>query len=136
MASLSTVYFIGIILASVAGMSSAFLGNKLYPIKGGMEPVKEESVKEESVKEESVKEESVKEESVKEESVKEEPIKEEPIKEEPIKEEPNPFKDQDTSQLGGADSDSSSSSDSDSDSDVGGYRKHLRTARRNRYLRR
>jgi len=89
MASLSTVYFIGIMLASVAGMSSAFLGNKIYPIKGGMEPVKEE----------------------------------------PVKEEPNPFKEQDTSQLGG-DRESVSSSDSD----TGGYRKYLRTARRNRYV--
>ena len=99
MASLSTVYFIGIMLASVAGMSSAFLGNKIYPIKGGMEPVKEE------------------------------PVKEEPVKEEPVKEEPNPFKEQDTSQLGG-DRESVSSSDSD----TGGYRKYLRTARRNRYV--
>jgi hypothetical protein len=96
-------------LASVAGMSSAFLGNKIYPIKGGMEPVKEEPVKEEPVKEE--------------------PVKEEPVKEEPVKEEPNPFKEQDTSQLGG-DRESVSSSDSD----TGGYRKYLRTARRNRYV--
>jgi len=132
MASLSTVYFIGIVLASVAGMSSAFLGNKLYPIKGGTEPVKEEPVKEEAVKEEPVKEEPVKEEAVKEEPVKEEPVKEEPVKEE----ESNPFKEQDTTQLGGGHSDSDSDSDSSSDSDVGGYRKHLRTARRNRYLRR
>jgi hypothetical protein len=35
MVNLSTVYAISIILASMAGMGSAFVGHKFYPIKGG-----------------------------------------------------------------------------------------------------
>lgn len=35
MVNLSTVYVISIILASVAGMGSAFVGNKIHPIIGG-----------------------------------------------------------------------------------------------------
>lgn len=35
MASLTTVYVISIILTSLAGIGSAFVGNKIYPLKGG-----------------------------------------------------------------------------------------------------
>lgn len=35
MASLTTVYAISIILTSLAGIGSAFVGNKIYPLKGG-----------------------------------------------------------------------------------------------------
>lgn len=35
MVSLTTVYGISIFLTSLAGMGSAFVGNKIYPIKGG-----------------------------------------------------------------------------------------------------
>jgi len=35
MASLTTVYLISIILSSIAGLGSAFVGNKIYPITGG-----------------------------------------------------------------------------------------------------
>ena len=35
MVSLTTVYVVSIVLASVAGMGSAFVGNKFYPIQGG-----------------------------------------------------------------------------------------------------
>lgn len=35
MVSLSTVYVISIVLTSLAGMGSAFVGNKVYPIQGG-----------------------------------------------------------------------------------------------------
>jgi hypothetical protein len=35
MASLTTVYMISIILTSIAGMSSAFVGNSIYPLTGG-----------------------------------------------------------------------------------------------------
>jgi len=37
MASLTTVYLISIILTSIAGMSSAFVGNTIYPLTGGAE---------------------------------------------------------------------------------------------------
>jgi hypothetical protein len=37
MASLTTVYVISIMLASIASMGSAFLGNRIYPIAGGAE---------------------------------------------------------------------------------------------------
>ena len=37
MASLTTVYVISIILASIAGVSSAFVGNTIYPLTGGAE---------------------------------------------------------------------------------------------------
>jgi len=35
MVSLTTVYGISILLTSLAGMGSAFVGNKIYPLKGG-----------------------------------------------------------------------------------------------------
>lgn len=35
MVSLTTVYVLSLIVAGVAGMSSAFAGNKFFPIKGG-----------------------------------------------------------------------------------------------------
>jgi|LakMenEpi03Aug12_release.lakeMendotaPanAssembly.Ray.scaffolds.fasta_scaffold4568216_1 hypothetical protein len=35
MVSLTTVYFVSIVLASIVGMSSGFLGNKIYPLNGG-----------------------------------------------------------------------------------------------------
>lgn len=47
MVSLSTVYVVSIILASIAGMGSAFVGNKIYPIQGGAEPVVEKQIVEE-----------------------------------------------------------------------------------------
>ena len=37
MASLTTVYMISVLLSSAAGMGAAFVGNKIYPIKGGAE---------------------------------------------------------------------------------------------------
>jgi hypothetical protein len=37
MASLSTVYIVSVVLASLAGVGSAFIGNRIYPIKGGSE---------------------------------------------------------------------------------------------------
>jgi hypothetical protein len=37
MASLSTVYIVSVVLASLAGVGSAFIGNRIYPIKGGAE---------------------------------------------------------------------------------------------------
>ena len=39
MASLTTVYMISMILTSIAGIGSAFLGNKIYPLTGGAEPI-------------------------------------------------------------------------------------------------
>lgn len=44
MASLTTVYSISIVLTSIAGMGSAFAGNRIYPIAGGAESpvIKEE----------------------------------------------------------------------------------------------
>jgi len=38
MASLTTVYMISMILTSIAGFGSAFLGNRIFPLKGGAEP--------------------------------------------------------------------------------------------------
>jgi len=35
MGSLTTVYLIGIILASLSGMASAFVGERVFPLKGG-----------------------------------------------------------------------------------------------------
>ena len=44
MVSLTTVYAISIVFASIAGMGSAFLGNKIYPLTGGGEqPIEEET---------------------------------------------------------------------------------------------
>jgi len=37
MASLTTVYVISVILTSIAGMGAAFVGSKIYPLKGGAE---------------------------------------------------------------------------------------------------
>ena len=39
MASLSTVYAITTVLASVAGMGAAFVGNRIFPLKGGSQPL-------------------------------------------------------------------------------------------------
>jgi hypothetical protein len=39
MTSLSTVYFISILVASGAGIGSAFVGNMIHPIKGGADYV-------------------------------------------------------------------------------------------------
>ena len=41
MASLTTVYLISIILSSIAGIGSAFVGNKIYPLTGGVIAVEE-----------------------------------------------------------------------------------------------
>lgn len=38
MASLTTVYFVGMILASLGGIGSAFVGDRIYPLKGGVIP--------------------------------------------------------------------------------------------------
>jgi hypothetical protein len=35
MASLTTVYFIGILIASLSGMGSAFVGSRIFPLTGG-----------------------------------------------------------------------------------------------------
>ena len=35
MASLTTVYVISMIVTSVVGIASAFVGNKIYPLTGG-----------------------------------------------------------------------------------------------------
>jgi hypothetical protein len=37
MASLSTLYFMSVLLASVAGIGSTFIGDRVYPIQGGRE---------------------------------------------------------------------------------------------------
>jgi hypothetical protein len=37
MVSLSTVYLVSVVLTSIAGMGSAYLGNRVY--KGGAQPV-------------------------------------------------------------------------------------------------
>ena len=37
MASLSTLYFMSIVLASAAGIGSTFIGNRVYPIQRGGE---------------------------------------------------------------------------------------------------
>ena len=38
MASLTTVYMISMILTSIAGFSSAFVGNRIFPLTGGEIP--------------------------------------------------------------------------------------------------
>jgi hypothetical protein len=38
MASLTTVYMISMILTSIAGFSSAFVGNRIFPLTGGAIP--------------------------------------------------------------------------------------------------
>ena len=38
MASLSTVYAITTVLSSIAGMGAAFIGNRIFPLKGGSQP--------------------------------------------------------------------------------------------------
>jgi hypothetical protein len=38
MASLTTVYSLSVLLSSIAGMGSAFLGNRIFPFKGGNVP--------------------------------------------------------------------------------------------------
>jgi hypothetical protein len=35
MSSLTTVYFTGILIASLSGIGSAFLGDRIFPLKGG-----------------------------------------------------------------------------------------------------
>ena len=35
MSSLTTVYFAGILIASLSGIGSAFLGDRIFPLKGG-----------------------------------------------------------------------------------------------------
>ena len=35
MSSLTTVYFIGIIVASLSGVGAAFVGDRIFPLKGG-----------------------------------------------------------------------------------------------------
>ena len=35
MASLTTVYMISILFTSIAGVSAAFLGNRIFPLVGG-----------------------------------------------------------------------------------------------------
>lgn len=35
MSSLTTVYFVGILVASLSGIGSAFLGDRIFPLKGG-----------------------------------------------------------------------------------------------------
>lgn len=54
MASLTTVYIISIILTSIAGMGSAFVGNKIYPLSGGSYVVKPEAIKPEAIKPETI----------------------------------------------------------------------------------
>jgi hypothetical protein len=39
MASLTTVYMISMILTSAMGIASAFVGNRIFPLKGGSEPI-------------------------------------------------------------------------------------------------
>lgn len=41
MASLTTVYLISMILTSAMGIASAFVGNRIFPLKGGSEPIVE-----------------------------------------------------------------------------------------------
>ena len=41
MASLTTVYMISMVLTSIAGVSSAFLGNRIFPLTGGAIPTEE-----------------------------------------------------------------------------------------------
>lgn len=119
-------------MASAAGMGSAFLGNRFFPIKGGAEeelPSPQELVAE---AERLAKLQQKLADNA--EKVVEAPPTSEPVKE-PVVDtgaENNPFK----QSGGGDDSSSISSSVSSSDDEHGGYRKYLRTARRNRYLRR
>jgi len=132
MASLTTVYFIGIMMASAAGMGSAFVGNRFFPIKGGAEeelPTPQELVTE---AERLAKLQQKLADNA--EKVVEAPPQPEAPKE-PVVDtgaENNPFK----QSGGGDDSSSVATSISSSDDEHGGYRKYLRTARRNRYLRR
>jgi len=51
MASLTTVYFVGILLASLSAMGSAFLGNRIFPLKGGsvVTPIEEPKEEEKPV---------------------------------------------------------------------------------------
>lgn len=42
MASLTTVYTISMFLTSIAGIASAFLGNRIFPLTGGAQPVPKE----------------------------------------------------------------------------------------------
>lgn len=39
MASLTTVYMISMILTSIAGIASGFVGNRIFPLTGGTKPV-------------------------------------------------------------------------------------------------
>ena len=126
-------------MASAAGMGSAFLGNRFFPIKGGAEeelPSPQELVAEAERLAKLQQKLADNAEKVVEAPPTSEPI----VQPEPVKEpvvdtgaENNPF-----NQSGGGDDDSSSvaTSISSSDDEHGGYRKYLRTARRNRYLRR
>ena len=41
MASLTTVYMISMILTSIAGFSSALVGNRIFPLTGGAIPTQE-----------------------------------------------------------------------------------------------
>ena len=41
MASLTTVYLISMVLTSIAGIASAFVGSKIYPLSGGAESPQE-----------------------------------------------------------------------------------------------
>ena len=41
MASLTTVYLISMILTSAMGIASAFVGNRIFPLKGGSETIAE-----------------------------------------------------------------------------------------------
>ena len=115
-------------MASAAGMGSAFLGNRFFPIKGGAEeelPTPQELVTETerlAKLQQKLADNSKK-------------VLEAPPKSEPVVDtgaENNPFK----QSGGGDDSSSVATSISSSDDEHGGYRKYLRTARRNRYLRR
>ena len=48
MSSLTTVYFTGILIASLSGIGSAFLGDRIFPLKGGssVTPVEKPKVEE------------------------------------------------------------------------------------------
>ena len=59
MASLTTVYMISIILTSIAGIGSAFVGNNIYPISGGSEKPVEKPVEQPEEKPEEKPEEPV-----------------------------------------------------------------------------
>jgi len=49
MASLTTVYMISMILTSIAGFSSAYVGNRIFPLTGGAIPTEEPVPKEEPI---------------------------------------------------------------------------------------